>query len=82
MLSLSLEGRALCDQLRAGLDLLRPGGGWLGCSDFQVGALPTRLARAGNRLFVSLRGQRQVAVLTDNDGAPKVEARIDVGAEP
>lgn len=48
----------------------------------EVGSLPTRVARTGDRVFVSLRGQRQLAVLSDRDGAPTLETRIDVGAEP
>jgi YVTN family beta-propeller protein len=43
---------------------------------------PTRVARAGRRVFVSLRASRQVAVLED-DGARLVEVkRIGVGREP
>lgn len=43
---------------------------------------PTRIARAGERLFVSLRAERAVAVLRDRGGDLEVEQRIAVGAEP
>src|SRR5574339_281032 len=33
---------------------------------FEVGLEPTRIARAGNRVFVTLRGERAVAVLNEN----------------
>ncbi|MBI4816522.1 MAG: c-type cytochrome [Deltaproteobacteria bacterium] len=47
----------------------------------EVGLEPTRIARAGDRLFVTLRGERAVAVLLD-DGSFREVNRIAVGAEP
>src|SRR5262249_39205928 len=52
-------------------------------SAIEVGTLPTRIARLGDRLFVSLRGERSVAVIGARAGAPlAVETKIAVGAEP
>ena len=47
-----------------------------------VGLEPTRIARAGERLFVSLRGERHVAVLDIEDGGVTLHSKIAVGAEP
>ncbi|MBI2375488.1 MAG: c-type cytochrome [Deltaproteobacteria bacterium] len=45
----------------------------------EVGSEPTRIARAGERLFVTLRAERAVTVL---DSELRSVGRIDVGAEP
>ncbi|MDP2313429.1 MAG: c-type cytochrome [Pseudomonadota bacterium] len=51
-------------------------------SSVDVGLEPTRIARAGDRLFVSLRGSRSVAVLDDQGGTLSAVATFEVGAEP
>ncbi len=48
----------------------------------QVGQRPTRIARGGNRVYVTLRGDRQVAVLEEQGGSLAEVGRIEVGAEP
>jgi DNA-binding beta-propeller fold protein YncE len=47
-----------------------------------VGQEPTRIARARDRLFVTLRAERAVAVVRDGASSMQVEGRISVGAEP
>lgn len=51
-------------------------------SEIEVGAEPTRVARANDRVFVTLRGERAVAVLLERSDRLELEARIPVGAEP
>jgi YVTN family beta-propeller protein len=46
-----------------------------------IGAEPTRIARIGDRLYVTLRAEGTLAVVR-LDGTPTVEARIALGAEP
>jgi DNA-binding beta-propeller fold protein YncE len=48
-------------------------------TELVVGAEPTRIARAGNRFFVTLRGERAVAVISKSF---EVEKLIKTGAEP
>ncbi|HNH45947.1 MAG TPA: hypothetical protein PKY30_02860, partial [Myxococcota bacterium] len=48
----------------------------------EVGAEPSRIARAGNRLFVTLRGERSVAVLEDQGDSLKLLQKVEVGTEP
>src|SRR5688572_21870829 len=48
----------------------------------EVGLEPTRIARAGNRVFVTLRGERAVAVLEEDGSSLRFETKIQVGAEP
>lgn len=47
-----------------------------------VGARPERITRAGGKVFVTLRGERALAVLSDNAGSLSLDTKIDVGAEP
>jgi DNA-binding beta-propeller fold protein YncE/mono/diheme cytochrome c family protein len=47
-----------------------------------VGKLPTRLARARDKVFVTLRGERKVAILAEKGDKLSLETTIDVGAEP
>lgn len=47
-----------------------------------VGAMPSRIARLGDRLVVSLRGERALVVLEDQGGALVEVDRVDTGAEP
>jgi mono/diheme cytochrome c family protein len=47
-----------------------------------LGADPVRVARAGDELLVTLRGQREIAVVRDQDGELVVTDRIATGAEP
>lgn len=51
-------------------------------SEVEVGIEPVRIARAGDTLFASLRGERALAVLTEVDGQLTVTDRIELGAEP
>jgi DNA-binding beta-propeller fold protein YncE len=50
--------------------------------EFQAGLEPTRIARAGDRVFVTLRGERAVAVFNENGTELELETKIEVGAEP
>lgn len=47
-----------------------------------IGAEPTRIARAGDRVYVTLRATRQMAVLTETDSGLTLDRLVDVGAEP
>ncbi len=47
-----------------------------------VGLQPSRIARTKDRVFVTLRGERAVAVLQDIGGTLSVVDRINVDAEP
>ncbi len=47
-----------------------------------VGVEPSRIARAGSRLFVTLRGERSVAVLEDKGDSLKLLQKVEVGTEP
>ena len=47
-----------------------------------VGLEPTRIARAGDRLFVTLRAERNLAVLDIAEGNLELVSKIPVGAEP
>lgn len=51
-------------------------------TDVRVGERPTRIARAQGRVFVTLRGERKVAVLEEQGGALVEVGTVDVGAEP
>jgi mono/diheme cytochrome c family protein len=51
-------------------------------SSVEVGVEPVRLARAGDRVFATLRGGRSVAVLEDNGGTLSLVTTFEVGAEP
>lgn len=48
----------------------------------EVGLEPTRLARAGDRVFVTLRASRSVGVLEDRGGTLVRVDTLEVGAEP
>src|SRR5262245_5717179 len=47
-----------------------------------LGSEPTRITRSEQRLFVTLRGQREVVALDEDQGGLRVAARTAVGAEP
>jgi DNA-binding beta-propeller fold protein YncE len=47
-----------------------------------VGSEPSRLARSGNRVFVTLRGERAIAVLEDREGVLVLQKKVSTGAEP
>jgi len=49
---------------------------------FDVGKRPNRVARAGNKLFVTLGGERKVAVMEERGEELVQIGSIDVGAEP
>src|SRR5205823_2343533 len=51
--------------------------------EIEVGAQPTRIARAGDRLFVTLRGEEKIAVLRiAPDRTISLETKIELGREP
>jgi DNA-binding beta-propeller fold protein YncE len=47
-----------------------------------VGAHPHRIARAADRVFVSLRDEATLLVLREEGGSLSIEDRLDVGPEP
>lgn len=47
-----------------------------------VGLLPSRISRGADRVVVSLRGERAVAVLKEDGDRLTLEKKIDTGAEP
>jgi len=51
-------------------------------TETDVGLDPVRVARAGEYVFVSLRGERAVAVLEDTGTRLNMLTRVAVGAEP
>jgi hypothetical protein len=51
-------------------------------SSVEVGLEPSRIARAGDKIFVTLRGERGIAVLKDEGGTLTKIETIAVGAEP
>jgi DNA-binding beta-propeller fold protein YncE len=50
--------------------------------EIDVPGEPTRIARAEDRVFVSLRGQRSIGVLVDDGTGLDLETTIPTGAEP
>ena len=48
----------------------------------QIGVEPSRIARSGNTLYVSLRGERAIAVVEDRDGALTLVKKVQTGTEP
>lgn len=51
-------------------------------TEIDVGLEPVRVARAGDLVFATLRGERAVAVLQEQDGSLVLQQRIELGAEP
>jgi DNA-binding beta-propeller fold protein YncE len=51
-------------------------------SKVDVGILPTRIARAGDKVLVTLKGERAVAVLQETAEGLEPVTVIEVGAEP
>jgi DNA-binding beta-propeller fold protein YncE len=51
-------------------------------SSVPVGLQPERIARAGARVFVTLRGEGALVALTDEAGELTVREKVAVGAEP
>ena len=51
-------------------------------SEIDVGGEPTRIARVGEELWVTLRAERAIAIVADVDGKLEVQSTISVGAEP
>lgn len=51
-------------------------------SEVTVGREPTRITRAGPRVFVTLRAERGIAVLEERDGGLLMVDRFETGAEP
>jgi DNA-binding beta-propeller fold protein YncE/mono/diheme cytochrome c family protein len=50
--------------------------------ELDVGKNPARVARVGDEVWVTLRGERAVAVVVDHDGVMKVDEVLPVGVEP
>ena len=50
--------------------------------EINVGKEPTRIARVGSRVYVTLRAERGVAVLEENGAALETIGRINTDAEP
>lgn len=48
----------------------------------ELGGEPTRIARNAEHVFVTLRNQRSIAVLKDENGTLSLQTSISVGAEP
>lgn len=52
-------------------------------SEIDVGSRPARVAKVGEQLWVTLRGERAVAIVEiDEQGAMSVARKIDAGIEP
>jgi len=51
-------------------------------TEVEVGLEPVRVARAGSLVFATLRGERAVVVLEEQDGSLVERSRIALGAEP
>lgn len=51
-------------------------------TELDVGGEPTRIARFGDKMAVTLRSERSLAVLRDNGGTLELEATVTLGAEP
>lgn len=51
-------------------------------SEIEVGGEPSRLARVGDRVVVSRRSGRSLAVLTESGDQLEFERSVDTGAEP
>lgn len=49
---------------------------------FEAGFEPMRIARADERVFVTLRGERAVAVFDETKDGLELVGRVEVGAEP
>ena len=50
--------------------------------ELELGGEPARVTRNADHVFVSLRNQRSIAVLQDQNGELKLKTSISVGAEP
>ncbi|MCB9744515.1 MAG: hypothetical protein H6741_10835 [Alphaproteobacteria bacterium] len=50
--------------------------------ELELGGEPTRLARVGDKVLVTLRSERSLGVLEEVDGALSLTETIQVGAEP
>ena len=50
--------------------------------ELAVGIEPTRVARIGDRILATVRGERGIAVLRDDGGSLVVDRRLDTGVEP
>ena len=63
-------------------ELVRYAPGTGASTSLAVGSRPVRVARAGDRLFVTLAGERSLAVVEDQDGALNKVDQVELGAEP
>lgn len=50
--------------------------------EFAVGIQPTRIARAGDRIFVTLRGERAMVVYRETGDSLEFVQRVELGPEP
>lgn len=50
--------------------------------ELSIGREPTRIARIGRRIFVSLRDERAVAILEEDGGTLDIVGRFETGSEP
>ena len=51
-------------------------------TSYDVGVRPARVARSGDRVFVTVRGGRSLAIFTESADGLAFDQSIDVGAEP
>ncbi|MCB9684278.1 MAG: c-type cytochrome [Alphaproteobacteria bacterium] len=51
-------------------------------SEVEVGSEPTRIARVGDELWVTLKGERGIGVLSDDEGSMKMQQTLPAGIEP
>jgi len=50
--------------------------------ELDVGVEPTRIARRGDQLYVTLKGERGIAVLTESGGQLTLDRVVETGSEP
>lgn len=62
--------------------LSRTAPGSTAVDELPLGLEPTRVARAGDKLFVTLRGERSVAIVQLSEAGPVLLEKVEVGAEP
>lgn len=51
-------------------------------TELELGGEPSRLARVGDKVAVTLRAERSLAILADNNGSLALESTVTLGAEP
>jgi YVTN family beta-propeller protein len=53
-----------------------------GVTEVPVGAEPSRIARANGKVYVTLRAERKLAVLSETETGLVLDGKIEVGTEP